>query len=542
MNRLAHPTPCLGYLAFVLHAHLPYVRHPEHARFLEEGWLFEALTECYLPLIEVFAGWQRDGIAARLTLVMSPTLCAMLRDPLLQQRYRDHLNGQVALAEKERIRTHLQAAFQPLAEFYRQRLETVRSRYDACRGDVVGVLRRFQEAGMIDIIPCAATHAVLPLLAGHVPSLRAQIGVARALHRDCFGGEPRGFWLPECAYASEVEAPLREAGFRWFILDTHGLWYACPRPRYGSWAPIITPGGLAAFGRDAASAQQVWSRQGGYPGDPRYRDFYRDIGFDLDLDYVRPHFLAAGKRGFTGIKYYRISGGSGVEKTVYDRPQAMAAVGEHVAHFVAARREEWKQRISHMDRPPLTVAPYDAELFGHWWYEGPEFLDGVVRSLAAQSQEGRLVTPGDYLRLHPENQVAAPAASSWGEGGYWRVWLNPKNGWIQPRLQEAGRQMSGLVSRFPRAEGVIDRGLRQAARELLLAQASDWPFMLRHDNHAAYARQRVREHLEAFAGLRRQLLAGPFDEALLVQREQSWPLFAKLDYGEWREEGQKPAS
>ena len=542
MKRLAHPTPCQGYLAFVLHAHLPYVRHPEHARFLEEGWLFEALTECYLPLIEVFAGWQRDGIAARLTLVMSPTLCAMLRDPLLQQRYRDHLNGQVELAEKERIRTHLQAAFQPLAVYYRQRLEAVRSRYDACRGDVVGVLRRFQEAGLIEIIPCAATHAVLPLLAGHVPSLRAQIGVARAMHRDCFGGEPRGFWLPECAYASEVEAPLREAGFRWFILDTHGLWYACPRPRYGSWAPIITPGGLAAFGRDAASAQQVWSRQAGYPGDPRYRDFYRDIGFDLELDYVRPYFLAAGQRGFTGIKYYRISGGSGVEKAVYDRPQARAAVAEQVAHFVAARREEWQQRVSHMDRPPLTVAPYDAELFGHWWHEGPEFLDGVVRLLAAQSPERRLVTPGDYLRLHPENQVAAPAASSWGEGGYCGVWLNPKNGWIQPRLQEAGRQMSGLVSRFPRAEGVVDRGLRQAARELLLAQASDWPFMLRHDNHAAYARQRVREHLEAFAGLRRQLLAGQLDEALLVQREQSWPLFATLDYGGWLEERSTPAS
>jgi 1,4-alpha-glucan branching enzyme len=534
MKYLDRPTPRLGYLAFILHAHLPYVRHPEHARFLEEGWLFEALTECYLPLTDVFTGWQRDGIAARLTLVLSPTLCEMLRDPLLQQRYLDHLDGQVALAEKECLRTHFQTVFNALAGFYLTRLEAVRSRYKACGGDLVGVFRRFQEAGMIDIIPCAATHAVLPLLAGHVPSLRAQISVARAIHHDCFGGEPSGFWLPECAYDREVEALLSEAGFRWFIVDTHGLWYARPRPRNGCYAPVITPGGLAAFGRDAASAQQVWSRHGGYPGDPRYREFYRDIGFDLDLDYVRPHFLASGRRGFTGMKYYRVSGGPGVAKAGYDRQQAMAAVGEQVTHFIGSRREEWGRRVLHMDRPPLTVAPYDAELFGHWWFEGPEFLDGVVRSLAAQSQEARLLTPGDYLRAHPENQVAAPAASSWGEGGYLQVWLNPKNGWIQRRLQEAGRQMSELVGQFLQPEGVKQRGLRQAGRELLLAQASDWAFMVRHDSHAEYARRRVQEHLAAFAELRRQMLAGQLDETFLVQRELTWPLFPDLDCETWR--------
>src|SRR5436189_255496 len=170
-----------GYLALVLHAHLPFVRHPEHEKFLEENWLFEAITESYVPLIQ--------------------------------------------------------------------------------------------------IITCADTHALLPLLARHPPSIRAQILTARDHYRSCFGRDPRGIWLPECAYTAGVEKVVQEANIRWFITDTHGVLHANPRPRFGVFAPIFTPNGIAAFGRDLDSAKQVWSRLEGYPGDPCYRDFYRDIGF-----------------------------------------------------------------------------------------------------------------------------------------------------------------------------------------------------------------------------------------------------------------------
>src|SRR5258708_39686933 len=155
---------------------------------------------------------------------------------------------------------------------------------------------------------CAATHALLPLRADHPASLRAQILVARDHYRSCFGRDPEGIWLPECAYVAAIEPVLREANLHWFIIETHGILNATPRPRYGMFSPILTPNGLAVFGRDLASAKQVWSRQEGYPGDPRYRDFYRDVGFDLDLDYLKPHLPATDQRSFTGIKYHRITG------------------------------------------------------------------------------------------------------------------------------------------------------------------------------------------------------------------------------------------
>jgi 1,4-alpha-glucan branching enzyme len=524
------------YFALVLHAHLPFVRHPEHERFLEENWLFEAITESYLPLLEALEGWRRDGLPARLTLSLTPTLCAMLRDPLLQSRYRRNLDELLELADKEVLRTLFEPPLHRLAQFYFERLSRVRAQYDRWGGDLVGAFRRAQDEDQIEIITCAATHALLPLLANHPPSLRAQVRVARDEYRACFGRDPRGIWLPECAYTQAVEPALVEANLRWFILDTHGLLYAQPAPRYGIFAPVLTPAGLAAFGRDPASAKQVWSRQEGYPGDPRYRDFYRDIGFDLDWDYLKPYLAGADQRSFTGLKYYRITGADGA-KAVYDRPSALAAAAGHAEHFLQSRFEQLRRAAEILKRPPLVVAPYDAELFGHWWFEGPEFLDLFVRQ-ACREPGLVLLTPEEYLRREPTQQVAAPAPSSWGETGYWRVWLNETNEWIYPHLRVAQERMTELARRFgpgsaPARSPLVSRALCQAARELLLAQSSDWPFILRTGTSPGYARQRVKAHLLRFSRLYEQLSSGSLQAEWLSKIEQQDNLFPHVDPGHW---------
>ncbi len=521
-----------GYLALILHAHLPFVRHPEHERFLEENWLFEAVTETYIPLLQLLERWRRDGLNPRLTLTLTPTLCSMLRDPLLQARYERHLNDLIELAEKELQRTNWEKPFHELALFYHGRLGGVRDAYAACRRDLVGAFGQFQESGHLEIITSAATHALLPLLADHPPSLRAQVLVARDHYRSCFGRDPRGIWLPECAYVDSLEDVLQEANLRWFVTDTHGILHARPRPRYATFAPIFTPNGIAAFGRDPDCSRQVWSRHAGYPGDPRYRDFYRDIGFDLDFDYVKAHLPAPGQRGFTGIKYYRITGSSPT-KEVYDRQAATRAADEHARHFLDARIAQFRRLAEILDRPPMVVAPYDAELFGHWWYEGPEFLDFLVRKACCDQKVFELTTPGEFLRGHPTNQVATPAASSWGEGGYWRVWLNEKNEWIYPHLHVAQERMTELARRFSQPDALSERMLKQAARELLLAQASDWPFILRTGTSPDYARKRVKEHLLRFTRIYEQLTAGQLDEEWLKQVEWWDNIFPDVNYRYW---------
>jgi len=522
-----------GYLALVLHAHLPFVRHPEHEKFLEENWLFEAVTEAYVPLIQIMEGWRRDGMDTRLTLTLTPTLCSMLLDPLLQDRYVRHLNGLIELAEKEMHRTHWDKTFYELACLYHRRFVAVRDTYFACGRNLVAAFGQFQELGRLEIITSAATHALLPLLASHPPSVRAQVLVARDHYRRCFGRDPRGIWLPECAYVDGVENVLQEANIRWFITDAHGLLHAHPRPRYGVFAPVFTPNGIAAFGRDLESAKQVWSKQEGYPGDPRYRDFYRDIGFDLDFDYVKPHLPAPDHRGFTGIKYYRITGDT-PDKKGYDRRAALQAAAGHAQHFLEARMRQIEHLARILDRPPLLLSPYDAELFGHWWYEGPEFLDYFVRKAYYDQNVFTLVTPGEYLSRHSTHQIATPSASSWGEEGYWRVWLNETNEWIYPHLQVAQERMTQLARRFPQPTALQERALKQAARELLLAQASDWPFILRTGTSPDYARKRVKDHLLRFLALHEQLTGvTSIDERWLGELESRDNLFPEVNWRYW---------
>jgi 1,4-alpha-glucan branching enzyme len=521
-----------GYLSIILHAHLPFVRHPEHEKFLEESWLFEAITETYLPLIQIMDGWLHAGMDTRLTLTLSPPLCAMLLDPLLQDRYQRHLNGLIELAEKEIHRTHWDRAYHELAWMYHHRFSMLRETYFAYGRNVVGAFRKFQDLGRLEIITTAATHGLLPLLASHPPSVRAQILTARDHYQQCFGRNPRGIWLPECAYTDGVEVFLQEANIRWFIMDTHGILHARPRPRYGVFAPIFTQNGIAAFGRDLESSRQVWSKHEGYPGDSRYRDFYRDIGFDLDFDYVKPHLPSPDHRGFTGIKYYSISGG-GEQKRIYDRGAALWAASSHAGHFLDSRITQIEKLSQILPRPPLVLAPYDAELFGHWWYEGPEFLDYFVRKAYYDQKTFTLITPEDYLRRHPTNQISTPSPSSWGEEGYLRVWLNEKNEWIYPHLQVAQERMTEMVRAIPNPTPLQERALKQAARELLLAQSSDWPFIMRTGTSPDYAKRRVKDHLLRFIALHDQLTSTQVDENWLREVEARDNLFPDVNPRYW---------
>ncbi len=521
-----------GSFALVLHAHLPFIRHPERAYFLEEHWLFEAITETYLPLLDMLDHLLEDGVPARITLSLTPTLMAMLRDPVLVAKYERHLGRMCELAEREVSRTRRDLDFSPVAGFYRDRLERLRHLFvKAYARDMVGHFARLEEEGLVEIIGCAATHGFLPHLAVSPEAVRAQIAVGVQEHRRQIGRPPRGLWLPECAYFEGLDAFLSRAGLSYCFVDAHGLRNASSRPRLDLHAPLITPAGVLVFGRDEESSTQVWSSREGYPGDPSYRDFYRDIGYDLDLPYVEPYLDPSGIRGMTGFKYYRITGRTD-HKEPYRRDWAVRTAARHAAEFVANRRAQVAWLSGRMDRKPLVVSMYDAELFGHWWFEGPDWLESVLRLLPDQGL--RAISPGQYVKEHPAGQVAEPSASSWGAGGYYDVWLNESNDWIVPLLHDAGRRMTALASRFAAAPPLVRRALAQAGRELLLAQASDWPFILRNGTAVDYARGRVREHLDRFDRLARRIEAGSVDEGDLARIEAQDNLFPDLDPGVWR--------
>jgi len=519
-----------GYLCLVLHGHLPFVRHPEYEDFLEEDWLYEAITETYIPLICVFEKLLEDNVDFRFTMTLSPTLISMLSDPLLSERYLRHINKLIELAHKEIERTTWQPDFQRLSIMYLNVFCRAKMTFEKYKKNLVLAFKSFQDAGKLEIITCGATHGYFPLMDVCRESVRAQVKTAVSHYEKVFGRKPRGIWLPECGYMPGQDEILKEAGLKYFFTDAHGILHGTPRPKYGVFAPVYCRNtGVACFSRDLESSKQVWSSIEGYPGDYNYREFYRDIGFDLEYDYIKPYIHPEGFRINTGIKYYRITG-VGNQKEPYVPEWANEKAASHAGNFMFNRQKQVEYLYGLMNKKPIIVSPYDAELFGHWWYEGPQWIDFLVRKIAFDQKDLRLITPSEYLQENPRNQVVTPSMSSWGWKGYSEMWLQGSNDWIYRHLHEASRRMTELSNSYQDAQGLHKRALNQALRELLLAQSSDWAFILGTGTHTAYAVKRTKDHLIKFNCLYESIKSNSLNEDWLVSVEQDTNIFPDIDY------------
>ena len=516
-----------GYLSMMLHAHLPYVRHPEHPEFLEEDWLYEAMSETYIPLLEMLDGFERDKVNACFTMSLTPPLCEMMSDKLLQDRYFNKLTKLQELTELELKRTQ-GGGFEAATQMYKRHWAKCKDIFERWGRNLVNGFRHYQDKGFIEVITCGATHGFLPLMATD-SSVRAQIQVAAANYKKHFGRGPRGIWLPECAYAPGIDKHLREAGIQFFFIDTHGIAFGTPRPRYGNFRPVFCPSGVAAFARDAESSKQVWSSEEGYPGDVDYREFYRDLGYDADYAYIKPFLHGDGVRRNIGMKYHRITGKIG-EKQPYIPANATEKAASHAGNFMFNRQHQSRWLKNVLGVEPCIVAPYDAELFGHWWFEGPQFLNFLMRKMAFDQTEVQLTTPIRFLEKFKRHQVIEPSASSWGDKGYYEVWLNGSNDWIYRHLHAAELRMQELANRFPYPSPLQERALKQAARELLLAQASDWAFIMTTGTMVSYAEKRTRDHLHRFNGLYLQLIENRLEEPWIGDLEWRDNIFSEIDH------------
>jgi 1,4-alpha-glucan branching enzyme len=521
-----------GYLSIVLHAHMPFVRHPESEDYLEERWLFEAMTETYIPLLQMFQRLVRDRVDFRITMSVTPTLLTMMTDELLQRRYLNHLHKLIELAEKEVERTENMPEFHDLAKLYLEQFQGILYFYVHSRCNVVDAFRELQDYGYLELITSCATHAFLPLLMTE-EAIRAQIATAISLHERHFGKKPKGIWLPECGFVPDLDRVLKDYGIQFFFVDAKGVSTAKPKPIFGTYSPVLTPHGIAAFPRDEESSKQVWSSDEGYPGDFDYREYYRDIGFDLDFETVRPYIHPKGIRVNTGIKYFRITG-KGDEKQPYQPTWARAKAAEHAGNFLLNRTRQVEYWSSQLGRKPIIVSPYDAELFGHWWFEGPIFLEMLFRKLHFDQDVIKPVTPTEYLQQYADYQVCELQMSSWGRDGYADVWIRGENDWIYPALHMAEKRMNKMANHFYQPSFPEQRALNQAARELMLAESSDWAFIMDSHTMVDYAVKRTKYHVNRFTHLYNMLQDGEIDASWLGELEQTDNIFPDIDYQVYR--------
>jgi 1,4-alpha-glucan branching enzyme len=541
------PSVSKGYLAIVLHAHLPYVRHEYQEGRLEERWFFEAMLETYLPFIEVFDRLILDHIHFRISLSMTPTLLALCTDTLMKERFGNHLEQLIRLAEQETLRLQNDKRLLPLALAYLDRFRTLQSVYHSCEGDIVSKFKTYQEQGYVQILTSGATHGYLPLMKNE-EAIRAQLAAAVRDYERHFGQSPQGIWLPECGYTPGLDRLLREYGIDFFVSDMNAVRYASPRPNRELYAPLLTPYGIHAFARDPESAVQVWSSDSGYPGDYDYREYYRDIGWDLgwsdpeEWEYIKPYVLPTHDRVNTGIKYYRITGKL-PDKEPYDFDLARRKAQEHARNFMFNRQKQAEHWQHWLDRKPIIVSPYDAELFGHWWYEGPIWIEELCRAIFYEQNDIKMITLSEYLLEYPLSDTGTLAESSWGRNHSSEVWLQGDNAWIYRHLHEAEDRMIRLATLHETQAGyeaipapLLTRILNQAARELLLAQSSDWAFIMDSRTVVDYAVRRTKDHLGCFHRLCDLAEAGyvhPEQSELLAKLERVHPILPNIDYRDY---------
>ncbi|MEW6570792.1 MAG: 1,4-alpha-glucan branching protein domain-containing protein [Nitrospirota bacterium] len=529
-----------GFLCIVLHAHLPYIRHPEHDYFLEENWLFEAITESYIPLVEIFSRLIDEGVDFRVTLSLSPSLVEMLNDTILRKRYLRHIENLIELSEKEVRRTKGDIHFGPVAKMYNKRFKRIRYLFkDYYKEQLISAFAELRGTGKLEIITSTATHAFLPTLSEHPQGIRAQIRIGLDHYKEVFGGTAEGIWLPECGYVPGIDEYLREEGLRFFFLDAHGITQASPVPRFGVHVPALCRlSGIIAFGRDIEASNQVWSSLSGYPGDFDYRDFYRDIGYDISDKHVTSFLEPFGTKTYTGLKYYRITGKT-ENKEPYVIERAKAKIVGHANDFILKRERQIDCLLQRYGINPVIVVPYDAELFGHWWFEGPDWLYNLLKGIQADNRNFVTVTATEFLHTSARIfQSCQPSASSWGHRGYNEVWLNESNDYVYRHLLKATERMTFLAEMFPRVNNrILQRALNQAARELLLAQQSDWTFMMKSGGASEYGKKRFGEHIAKFNSLYQSIISQNIEEKSLAEIEAKDNIFQRIDYTIFRHAG-----
>jgi 1,4-alpha-glucan branching enzyme len=501
----------MGTFVLALHSHLPYCRGAGRWPHGEE-WIHEAVLGTYLPLLVLLHDLREARVPYRIVIGLTPILIEQLADRDINVRTLEYIDDQVLRAEED-VRRFTDAPDQGRAELanfyvgsYRRLREAYRSRFG---GDLVGAFADLAKTGHVEILTSAATHGYLPLL--DQSSVEAQLRIGRRSSRRLTGLDPTGIWLPECAYKPGLEKALAAHGITHFFTDAALLpGHARPagdirrrrgQSELGRWAPheervqvlesstmssdvdLLRPyyvgdSDVVAVARHERVSSQVWSAFTGYPGDAEYREFHR-------------------KDTTSGLRYWRVTSvhkGLG-EKEEYWPHRAAERARDHASHFVGVVRNELAGRSAD-GRDPLLAVTFDSELFGHWWFEGVDWLGLVLRGLT--ESDIRVATAAEYLDREPPKERIALSEGSWGKNNDHSTWLNEGTAWMWDELGRLAREMDGLRASPPRDDAFRARASRQAARELLLAQSSDWPFLVTTGQAADYAAERFRSHVHRF--------------------------------------------
>lgn len=563
-----------GYFSFVLHTHLPYViNHGEWPHGMD--WLYEAAAETYIPLLQEFNSLVEDGISPNVTIGITPILAEQLSSEKFKEGFINYVNQKIDAARENRkeFAELNNRNLEYLAEMWEERYSKVKEAFSSTYSrDIVSEFKKLQDNGYIEIITCAATHGYLPLL-GTEESIDAQIRIGKEVYKHHFGRDPIGIWLPECAYRPSyewsspisdypkkfyrkgIEEFLFKYDIQYFIVDKSLIMGGESRGVYidrfdslkqlwrqfeKNWKPLEvgeersvyenylvsstgTSKAAVVYGRHENSALQVWSGEWGYPADGRYLEFHKK------------HYPG-------GHRYWKVTDSKAdlADKMEYYPNDVEDALNSQSDHFVGLLHNYSNEYYSDANKPGIITAPFDTELFGHWWFEGPRWLSKVLRK-ANNSSEIKAVKLGEHLANNRPKKVISLPEGSWGQGGFHYIWLNEWTEWTWKHIYAAEDKMVDMADKYKNTlDKMIERILNQMARELLLLESSDWQFLISTWSARDYAENRVAVHNEHICKLEEILLSyemsgriNDSEEKMLARFENTDNVFPDIDFRYW---------
>jgi 1,4-alpha-glucan branching enzyme len=538
------------YFSLVLHSHIPYVlAHGSWPHGMD--WLYEAAAESYLPLLRAFERLREEGLPARISISFTPVLLEQLKSPTFAAGFKEYLRMKVAIARSDG--SHFEKtgtkSLLLLTKYWEDWYAGLLDQFSgSCREDIIEAFRKLQDDGQIEVLTSAATHGYFPLLSED-DSIRWQVRQGLYSYEKYFGKKSAGFWLPECAYRpgyawksplgnddavqrAGVDEILGEEGLGSFFVDTHLLsggeakgvyldrfpvlrllwekfkkeYHSEPEIVKTPYQPYLAyPSQVPFLVRDERSGTQVWSGKSGYPGDGWYLEFHKK------------HFPG-------GMRYWRITASDADlgDKHPYDPERVRERLEENAGHFVDSLRESLKDQEN-----GVVVALYDTELFGHWWFEGPEWLYLVLKKLRHTGVESQTVSRSIEV-LQPHSLISLPEGS-WGTGGFHWIWLNDGTAWIWEKIYSIEKEAKKLK---PLCRDRDERILKQFSREKFLLESSDWPFLISTWTARDYSENRAAEHYERARTLvdwlQRDGPLSPAEKSLLETWEEEDMLFSEV--------------
>ncbi|MFW9772149.1 MAG: 1,4-alpha-glucan branching protein domain-containing protein [Candidatus Thorarchaeota archaeon] len=488
----------LGFFGLVLHGHIPWCKK-SGVWPAGEDWYFEVALETYIPLLNILRSLKERGIKTAITINITPILTELMADEYMKQRFSEYMDNLIKRAKSDIQRFKHQPQQKKIAEYHLKNFEYVLNTfYSNYYRDLLGSFKWLQNEGMIELITCAATHGFLPLFEWD-SGLFSQIQTAVDTHKKYFGQNPKGIWLPECAYRPKqihqgilresIDYWLNNSGIEYFFVDSHGILNAEILEQKNEVGLNTNIGyslktRVSVLGRNENTSRQVWDANIGYPGNEYYREFHR-------------------KDHESGLHYWRITGKTleADKKELYDINKANEVVDSHAHHFISLVESDLNKFSKDWKFPGIIVSPFDFELYGHWWGEGINWLNRVFE-LVNSNDKVEMITISDYISKYNEDfSIIEMKESSWGEGGDFRVWKNPEHGWVWPYINGSIKEFEDILQKYPNPNDWEKRILNQISRELLLMEGSDWPFLLYTKQAKEYANQRFHHHHQRFLKL-----------------------------------------